>query len=87
MQAKPVVVVRSYGEYLDAVSKVGPLVPVSVAARWQGVSRQAIYARVSERWLVDGMVMVPCRLDKFTGDLGSCKVSGQFANSPDNRPD
>jgi len=38
----------------------GPLVPVSIAAKWEGVTPQAIRARANmKRWLVDGLVMVP----------------------------
>ena len=85
MQPKPVVI-RDVREFAAVVREVGPLVPVSVAAAFEGVSRQAVYARGTARWLVDGMVMVPCRLDKFSEDLPSATVSGQSAIFPENRP-
>jgi hypothetical protein len=86
LQPKPSVI-RDVREFAAVVREVGPLVPVSVAAAFEGVSRQAVYARATARWLVDGMVMVPCRLDKCTAQPGVGKVLGQSAISPDNRPD
>lgn len=85
MQGKPPVI-RDARELAAVVREVGPLVPVSVAASFQGVSRQAIYARASGRWLVDGMVMVPCLTDKCPGGAVGGRVSGQSAKSPDIRP-
>jgi len=52
------------------VARVGPLVPVSVAARMQGVSRQAVYGRAANRWLVDGLVMVPAGVGNLTTSQG-----------------
>lgn len=52
--------INTPAELRRVVQKNGPLVPVSIAAKWQGVSPQAIRARAHLRaWLVDGLVMVP----------------------------
>jgi hypothetical protein len=71
---KKPVVVRTVQDLHRLVAVVGPLVPVSIAAEFQGVSRQAIYARASGTWLVGGMIMVPvegCHPDNLPSSSGS----------------